>query len=348
MWGEMVKRAGVGPPPCPIDGLTAELLSQKLNELCKPEVVARAAEVAQGMAEEDGVSAGLEHFLSSLPVHNMICDVSLLLVPPEARAARYRLKGCRLKVSKEVYARTLRFNMPHEWRLAWQFSRFDVAAHKVKRWGLSRVRGFWPGLLAGISGMVEEIWFSIFTFYTLPDEWARSHGALGCLVGLAFSPVLTIVRALHALLILCDRVVTGVVNGCCGRDDVFTCNPLLKSHLHALESTKLEVAQHCENMSRARERALLRAMVLAHAARRIYDHARPRTDPNVVYGTVAAARLSAEVRKPASAEKLCLRLDEAGALADAIEAVGDGTSFTVFCTLLGRAKAGDAPTCGEV
>lgn len=347
MWGEMVKRAGVGPAPCPVDGLTADLLSQKLEELCKPEVVARAAEVARRMALEDGVSAGLDHFLTSLPVHNMVCDVSLLLVPPEARAARFRLKGCRLKVSKEVYARTLRFSLPRDWRLALRFSRFNVAAHKVKRWGLSRVRGFWPGLLAGISGMLEEIWLAAFTFYTLPDEWARSHGALGCLVGLALSPVLTAVRALHALLILCDRLVTGVVNGCCGRDDVFTCDPLLKSHLHSLDSTKLEVAQHCEDMSRARERALLRAMVLAHAARRVYDGARPKADPNVVYGIVAAASLAAEVRKPVSAEKLCLRADEADALADAVEAAGGMTSFTVFCTLLGRARMGEA-TCGEV
>ena len=164
------------------------------------------------------------------------------------------------------------------------------------------MRGVWSGAVAGLSGMVEELWFALLTVYTLPDEWARAHGALGFLLGLALSPALTLFRVLHSLLILIDRLATGVSNGCCGRDDVYTFDPLLKSHLHEQESTRLAIAHDREHMSEARERALFRAMNLALAARRIFARARPYVRTKV-YGSglglgLLGVRVGVRVRAP--------------------------------------------------
>jgi UDP:flavonoid glycosyltransferase YjiC (YdhE family) len=99
-WGAMVERAGVGPKPCPIDELSCDRLAQKFVELKDPRIIANARDMAAKMALEDGVRGGLEHFLQSLPVDNMHCDVSLLL--GETRPAKVVLEGSGLKVSMEV------------------------------------------------------------------------------------------------------------------------------------------------------------------------------------------------------------------------------------------------------
>lgn len=91
MWGEMVRRAKVGPAPCPVNKLTADILTEKFAELQKPEVRAVAERLAEKMSQEDGIQGGLDHFLSDLPKDNMLCDVSLLL--GEARIAKYDVWG---------------------------------------------------------------------------------------------------------------------------------------------------------------------------------------------------------------------------------------------------------------
>ena len=93
MWGEMVRRAGCGPPPCPIGRLTVDVLAANFGELTAGEVVATTKALAEQMTAEDGVANGLAHFLRSLPRHNMLSDVHLLLDPPELVVARYQLSS---------------------------------------------------------------------------------------------------------------------------------------------------------------------------------------------------------------------------------------------------------------
>lgn len=79
MWGAMVCRAGVGPPPCPVANLTAEILIANLKLLTSEETKKRAEHMSYQMSLEDGVLGGLDHFISDLPKDSMMCDVRYVL-----------------------------------------------------------------------------------------------------------------------------------------------------------------------------------------------------------------------------------------------------------------------------
>ena len=106
MWGAFVAMAGVGPKACPITKLTAETLAEKLKDLSSADLQARAKQLASDMARENGIEGGRDHFIDSLPVDNMLCDVSLVL--GETQLARHRVIGSGglrhhgLKVGSEV------------------------------------------------------------------------------------------------------------------------------------------------------------------------------------------------------------------------------------------------------
>ena len=102
MWGAMVYRAEVGPEPCPVDNLTLDILASKLKDLTKERTREKAVALSALMNEENGVKGGLDHFLSSLPIDNMLCDVSLLM--GESKLARYRIRKNNVKISLEVAA----------------------------------------------------------------------------------------------------------------------------------------------------------------------------------------------------------------------------------------------------
>lgn len=105
MWGWFVNLAGVGPKACPITKLTVEILAERLQELSSDTLRKCALELAGDMAKEDGIVGGRNHFIDSLLVDSMLCDVSLLL--GETQMARFRLIGTGLrqhgiKVSSEL------------------------------------------------------------------------------------------------------------------------------------------------------------------------------------------------------------------------------------------------------
>ena len=87
-----MRRAGVGPAPCPVAELTAKTLTAKFDELHSSDVRARAAKLAAAMAAEDGVGAAVRHFTRHFPVHDALCDVSLLLASPQTTVARFVLR----------------------------------------------------------------------------------------------------------------------------------------------------------------------------------------------------------------------------------------------------------------
>merc|ERR1740117_340508 len=88
----MVRRSGAGCAPCPIAQLSVAILSASFSELMSAPLQAKAAALAAQMAAEDGVGSALNHFLASLPRHDLLCDASLLLNPPEHKLALYRLR----------------------------------------------------------------------------------------------------------------------------------------------------------------------------------------------------------------------------------------------------------------
>ena len=90
-WGEMVRRAGAGPPPCPIGKLDAASLTAKFSELCSEEMRGHAAQLASTMEAEDGIAEGFAHLLGELPRESLLCDACLLLTPPELCVATFNL-----------------------------------------------------------------------------------------------------------------------------------------------------------------------------------------------------------------------------------------------------------------
>ena len=103
MWASMVFRAKVGPAPCPVNQLTAEIMADKFRELTDEETKKNAVELSLKMNAENGVEAGLQHFIDYLPRDNFCCDVGLIM--GDVRLARYRLKHKEVKVGSEVAAR---------------------------------------------------------------------------------------------------------------------------------------------------------------------------------------------------------------------------------------------------
>lgn len=104
-WGEIVRRAGVGPPPCPIQDLTVERLAESLEVLRSSETRTRAEEMATAMMQEDGVGKMCDVFTQHLPVHDMVCLVSLFAKSePRVVVAETWHSWVGLRVSAEVHA----------------------------------------------------------------------------------------------------------------------------------------------------------------------------------------------------------------------------------------------------
>jgi hypothetical protein len=215
-WGEMVKRAGVGPAPCPIGKLTAESLAARLRVLTDGATKAAAQRLAAQMATEDGVAGALAYFESKLPRHELLCDASLLLDPPQRRVARFRSSDWRgrgaLKLGSEAAA-----IMRNRVLVASASTRIEAARlstrwlrpHRANRWGISRLPGVLSGLVAGLVGVSWQVLLFHFDPITVPDKYARRCGALGCVFGLLLAPFWMIGRLAHAALLLFDRIGTG-------------------------------------------------------------------------------------------------------------------------------------------
>ena len=74
--------------------------------------------------------------------------------------------------------------------------------------------------------MLQEIFRAPLTPFFAADRCARAHGALGCLLGIAVvGPLESALGAAHSVLILFDRIATGIANGCCGTSWVYAASP---------------------------------------------------------------------------------------------------------------------------
>ena len=204
MWGEMVRRAGVGPEPLPADAnirkgddeSAANEIAERLRTLADPNTKKAAEELSQKMALEDGIVGGLEHFLDDLPRENMLCDVSLLL--GEIEPARYHINLNGLKVSVEVAAMIeimRKFRHGNEMENIWpalqktlqSFALGDIKKqrHSVTTYNLrGQVTNFFQGSFSSIYILIHETIRAPFQLYFKPDQFARTGGACGCLFGI--------------------------------------------------------------------------------------------------------------------------------------------------------------------
>ncbi|XVF81143.1 hypothetical protein PTKIN_Ptkin15bG0133000 [Pterospermum kingtungense] len=66
-WGERVHARGVGPPPIPVDEFSLPKLIDAISFMLDPKVKEKAVELAEAMANEDGVTGAVKAFFKHLP-----------------------------------------------------------------------------------------------------------------------------------------------------------------------------------------------------------------------------------------------------------------------------------------
>jgi len=298
-WGEMVRRAGVGPAACPIRRLTERLLTERLLALDTSKTRAKAFTLSKQMEGEDGVATAVLHFEKWLPRQNMLCDVSLLLDPPVARMARYELTDWWGRPKLKVCAEVVGLATDPAFR---EFaSKSDVAAatsarrHSVKPWGLATVSGFVAGLVHGLMAALGEL---LLVFWEVPYTlfvFARHYYLLGFLYALlVLVPLMLLRRMSRAVLVFLDRWATGTFNSWAelqyGADALhvqrqYLLDPQMSArHLRAikLEAVEAELAAS-KDVSRERGKEVLAAFALARTAHSFFvQEARPGNRVNVV------------------------------------------------------------------
>jgi uncharacterized membrane protein len=294
MWGAMVHRAGVGPEPCPVGNLTVDILAKKLSELKNDESRKRAVALSNSMTRENGVQGGLQHFLDSLPRDSMLCDVSLLL--GETKLAQYRIVNSDVKLSLEVAASmreqflpkpTLNSNMSSR-ILKFIKSLFGIlnpaqptrqVRHGICNYALGRVRTVSQGFLVGWLGFFSEVFRAIFELFLRSDEYARTHGALGCLAGLIIAPFYMLYDLFRGLVILSDRIMVGIANGYYKKEKLYIIDTLLRANVHDTTSDINELRDY-EVSSESRLDQLEFAARFANNASRIFYACKPAFPPN--------------------------------------------------------------------
>jgi len=359
MWAEMVHRAKVGPSPCPVNMLTSEILAEKLLELRSDETRKNAVVLSEKMSREDGVRGGLQHFLDCIPRDNMLCDVSLLM--GETQLARYRLTFNGLKVSTEVAAllRPKKRGNPHSpfeavvyvlgiiFDLLRQVDRktaYRERRHAVTIYALGQVNTFIQGIRSAIGGFISLLVKAPFQLMVLPDSYARSHGALGCLFGLALAPIVVALFVLHGILLAFDRLLTGCVNGCFNGDRLYVLDPSVRTSV--FQSGREIPLSDMPKPSKQRQAEILKNVYLAYKARELFEQAKPNYPPDHWhFEVVSIEKLTAALRKgpkkaitswdAAEAQVIATMIE--GFMADAYCQQKGTISFSMFCFFIQKA-----------
>jgi len=350
MWAAMVKRAGVGPESCPIEKLTEEKLVERLTEMHNPEIKSRAVWMAEQMAQEDGIQGGLDHFLSSLPRDNCFCDVSLLL--GETHLARVRLRGSGLKVSmeaaslltlktrQETRGRSSPFtelkDLLKHWKRSRRYGSSQLQNHAVMNYSIGRVKHVGHGCFSGWAGFFYSLIRSPFQLYFKPDRYARSHGAFGCLYGLVVSPFFMIWLIFRGITILCDRIIVGICNGCCGTHLLYAIDRTSYYSVHSAADLSPELqALAAQGLSRTRKEELFRGLDMAIAAREVWRAAEPKYPEEHWHYRVVSAHELIPLIPRLKASFLNLSDSEIKALSRRLgEMEGATLSFSRFCALI--------------
>ncbi|KAL3904383.1 MAG: hypothetical protein SGILL_010093 [Bacillariaceae sp.] len=293
MWGAMVYRAGVGPLPCPVGNLTAEVLTDNLKLLTAEETKRKAEALAYQMDMEDGVLGGLDHFIHDLPKDSMMCDVSLIM--GETKLSKYRLRHNHVKLSLEVASTLtvrpirgpkdgqhfiLNFWLSLQSVIVATIAAFDQrdlshpVRHGATTYALGRVTTFWGGFWASWILCIRKLFQALFQMWIRPDKLARIHGAGGCICGLILFPFYMIGYALKSIVIFFDRFATGIANGCCQKDVLFVLDPSVQARVYGSTSEIDDILQF-ERPSDKRVFDINRAMQLALAANTLFKDCDP-------------------------------------------------------------------------
>jgi len=299
MWGAMVHRAGVGPAPCPVDDLTVDILTSKLQELTSDTIITRAKALSVSMNEENGVNGGLKHFCEGLPIDNMVCHLSLILgesalAKHSLQTYKYRNEWKRIHISHEMatalvvpelelglkggccrnFCRNMMEDVknflyrPFNPSQTNEFVGYQVTKYKL---GVGS-ESFIFGMAAAISEWLRLFLTGLFQFYLRPDMMARSNGACGCLAGVLLFPFATILYILRACFIFTDRAIVAVMNGCCKQHWVYAFYRAQSAEYRSNGAS--EEVVYDENMDPDRREKILSAKDIAEKALLVFDQCR--------------------------------------------------------------------------
>nr|XP_019043873.1 hypothetical protein I302_07144 [Kwoniella bestiolae CBS 10118]OCF22803.1 hypothetical protein I302_07144 [Kwoniella bestiolae CBS 10118] len=146
-WGQMINKAGAGPPPIPQKTLTAENLAKAIEFATSPHAKAAAKGMADKIKSESGEVKGVDSFHKHLPLLNMRCDVD-----PEQIASWWSDKLC-LRLSGSVAAL-----MVEKGKLDWK----ELEIHRAKEYDSKRrvvdpISGGATAILGTITGYYAGI-----------------------------------------------------------------------------------------------------------------------------------------------------------------------------------------------
>lgn len=136
-----------GPLPIPAKELTPQKLASAIQEALSPEMVAKAQEIASGMARETGTRSGAASFHRHLPVDTMRSDLN------PTHAASLYIPSRKLKVSRNV-AQVL--------ACAGAITESDLQFYETKKWIIPDDKdnvlgyGFVSGAYQGVSALFSE------------------------------------------------------------------------------------------------------------------------------------------------------------------------------------------------
>lgn len=323
MWGFFVESAGVGPKACPVNNLTPELLAKALADLASPRLQSKAVELSKQMALEDGVQGGYVHFIDCLPRENLLCDVSLLL--GESVLARYTLVGTSvrqhgIKVSSEVAALLeLDNNFNLNSLLGWcptrkvltkrQIWAVDIRRHAVTNYNVSgHISSFHHGFFAAFIGLILGAMRAAMQLFWKADQWARRQGALGCIFGLAISPLYIFALGLFSVVIFFDRLAVGIANGCFGKQFHFIFDPSRKARVHDTPPIQVEKeAFVTHGIPKARRGELHKSLEMVVKAQIVFRKCKPvYPEKHMHFLVVKLNRLTEYLKSPGAKRHLDL------------------------------------------
>jgi len=167
----------------------------------------------------------------------------------------------------------------------------------VKTYYLGYPDSCFEGYRYGVYGFFYYVIAAFYRVFKIPDRYARTHGAFGCLFGLILAPFYVLFYFGRAVLIFIDRLGTGICNGCCHKRYIYLCDRTI-SDIDGVKETytlKEEIrVLRASEVSEGRKYEIRRALELAIKARTVFKKARPFfPDKNVNYRVVKTRDLLA-------------------------------------------------------
>ncbi len=335
MWSEMVARASVGPSPCPVKQLTEPILSERLVDLTSQELKDNAVALSEKMKKENGIEGGLTHFMDSLPVDNMFCDVNMLL--GKVVRARYRV-GPKLKVAVDVAA-IMQLTVSNRNSFLWYFrnKQIEVLPLAVFDYNVAGdIQGCCHGIMYGIYGAFFNLLDAALMIYTVPDRWARKKGAFGCLFGLLWFPIKMILGFLYACLYLLDALLVGCHNQFAEDKKDWIINPFERDEaairVRPLTQVELERTKKLEaGIPKQDFSMLLNAFQFARDAREAFNKCSPKKSQITRCDEVQVTKLLNAIDEM----KKFQTNDEKENVREALRASGlEVITFTRFCRIM--------------